>query len=316
MWRPAKWHVVVSPSRAALTALMGRQNAAFFGVGSSPRRFCSTTLLEQMVINASRWDDSNYYHRLGFCEEVRDISRIKEHYRILAKHYHPDNPNAPPNATVAFQNIREAYEHVSSNAKETPNGTQGPVSGFRFSDHARRKEQMRFLGDGVGLFVVMTFVFIYIVSKHNKERLKARYLWDLLFIFFLIQLFPRLLAAAILYACHTNYLVRLTEAEGQAATSLVVERQEGGRLCISLHGITEEVQKDTVVQVTMVSAVTPAERAEGDDVPTASTSTTLTFDPGVTTLSVPAPPGGPAECRVKAVDMTRGFVLTDRTLRL
>ncbi|RNE98965.1 heat shock protein [Trypanosoma rangeli] len=288
-----------------------------------PRRLCSTTPLEQLIINAARWDDSNYYHRLGFCEEVHDLRRIKEHYRVLAKHYHPDNPSAPPDAKAAFQSIREAYEHVASEAKEAPGRNKMAEAGFEFSDQARRKAQIRFLGDGVGLFMAMTLVLIYIVSKHNKERLHARHLWDLMLIFLTIQLFPRLLAAAILYACHTNYLVSLAECKERAATSVVLERLTGGDVSIRVNGIKAEVIENTILQVTTTQMTSPspeapaALRTEDSNVLLApSTSTTLTFDAGVMSVSVPGHPGGVTEYRVKAVDMNRVFVLADLTLRV
>ncbi|RNF06492.1 heat shock protein [Trypanosoma conorhini] len=288
-----------------------------------PHRSCSTTPLEQLIINAAHWDDSNYYHRLGFCEEVHDLQRIKEHYRVLAKHYHPDNPSAPPDAKAAFQSIREAYEHVASNAKEAPGRSKMAEAGFEFSDQARRKAQMRFLGDGVGLFMGMTLVFIYIVSKHNKERLCARHLWDFLLIFLTIQFFPRLLAAAILFACHTNYLVSLAESKEQAATSVVVERLTGDDVSIRVDGIKEEVMEKTILQITATQAPLPSSEApaalEAEDpnvLPAPSASTTLTFDAGVMSVSVPGLPVGATEYRVKAVDMDRGFVLADRTVRV
>ncbi|KEG08466.1 heat shock protein [Trypanosoma grayi] len=300
-------HLVKSPGAGSFNALLG------------PRRLCFTTPLEQLVINGACWNDSNYYHRLGFQNEVRDVERIKEHYRILAKHYHPDNPSAPPNATAAFQNIREAYEHVIANAKEDPAKTSDNTSGFHFADHERRRQQMRFLGDGVGLFMVMTLVFIYVVSRHNKERMRARYFWNFLIIFFTIQIFPRLLAAAILYACHTNYLVGLAEAREQAATMVVVERG-ANELIIRVDGITEEVKENVVLQVTatLLQNKTSGAPVESTNKGSsgASMSTTLTFDAGVMTVSVPAPQEGNTEYSVRAVDEKRGFVLASHTLQM
>ncbi|KAH9582243.1 DnaJ domain [Trypanosoma melophagium] len=320
-------HVIGSHYRSTSSFLFrGRPTFGFHGALFSHLRFCATTPMEKLVINASDWNDSNYYHRLGFHEEVRDIQRIKEHYRILAKHFHPDNPNAPKDATVAFQNIKEAYEHVLANTKERSEGNAGTEfsGGFRFSDEERRKQQMRFLGDGVPLFMVMTIAFIFVVSQHNKERLRARYLWHLVLIFFTIQLFPRLLAAAILFACHTNYLVKLEESKEQASTSVVVEKRKNN-LLISLEGIAEELKDNIVVQVTTTVqvkqqphsvSIAVSKDAKNDTVGGASVSTTLTFDAGVCTVSVPSPSEGKTEYRIKAVDEKRGFVVADHTLQI
>ncbi|KAF8289077.1 hypothetical protein TcBrA4_0004480 [Trypanosoma cruzi] len=319
-------HLVRHTCGAALTIPFKLHGNDMFRALFCPHRLCSTTPLEQLIINAAQWDASNYYHRLGFCEEVHDLQRIKEHYRVLAKHYHPDNPSAPPNAKVAFQSIKEAYEHVASNTKKAPDRNKMDEAGFEFSDQVRRKAQMRFLGEGVGLFMAMTFVFIYIVSKHNKERLGVRYLWNFLLIFFTIQFFPRLLAAAILYACHTNYLVSLAESKEQAATSVVVERRSDGDVSVRLDGLTEEVKDKTVLQITITHV--PSSSLSSSKAPTGtaaedfntliapSTSTTLTFDRGVTSVSVPAHSEGVAQYRVRAVDMRRGFILADRTLHV
>ncbi|ORC93078.1 heat shock protein [Trypanosoma theileri] len=320
-------HLFRSQYHSTSLLLRGGSSFGLHGALFSNHRFCATTTtMERLVINASNWNDSNYYHRLGFHEEVRDIHRIKEHYRILAKHFHPDNPNAPKDATVAFQNIKEAYEHILANAKEKTEGNTNTEfsAGFRFSDQERRKQQMRFLGDGVPLFMVMTIIFIFIVSRHNKERLQARYLWHLVLIFFTIQLFPRLLAAAILFACHTNYLVKLEEFKEQAATSVVVEKGKN-HLLITLEGIAEELKDNIIVQVTTTvpvkqqsQGVPIAVRKEtnNDSIGEASVSTTLTFDAGVFTVSVPSPSEGKAEYRIKAVDEKRGFVVADHTLQI
>ncbi|KAH8611326.1 DnaJ domain [Trypanosoma vivax] len=198
----------------------------------------ATPPLEQLIINSSDWKSDNHYHRLGFHEEVRDTGRIKEHYRVLAKHFHPDSPTAPPDATEAFQNIKESYEYVLGAASNESSGrSQSEArSAFRFYDHERRQGQVRLLGEGVALFMVMTIGFILLVSRHNNSRLQARYLAHLVVIFFVIQLFPRLLAAAILYACHSNYLVNIAELTEQATASILFERRDE-ELFIRLEGV-------------------------------------------------------------------------------
>ncbi|PWU84763.1 hypothetical protein C4B63_204g12 [Trypanosoma cruzi] len=292
-------HLVRHTCGAALTIPFKLHGNDMFRVLFCPHRLCSTTPLEQLIINAAQWDASNYYHRLGFCEEVHDLQRIKEHYRVLAKHYHPDNPSAPPNAKVAFQSIKEAYEHVASNTKKAPDRNKMDEAGFEFSDQVRRKAQMRFLGEGVGLFYGDDFCFyLHCLQTQQGTSRSALFMETFWLIFFTIQFFPRLLAAAILYACHTNYLVSLAESKEQAATSVVVERRSDGDVSVRLDGLTEEVKDKTVLQITITHV--PSSSLSSSKAPTGtaaedfntliapSTSTTLTFDRGVTSVSVPA----------------------------
>ncbi|CBH15602.1 heat shock protein, putative [Trypanosoma brucei gambiense DAL972] len=301
-----------------------------------PSRLQSTSPMEQLIINGAAWESSNYYHRLGFQEAVRDSSRIKEHYHILAKHFHPDNPNAPPNATAAFQNIKEAYDHLMEEVKdEVPKSHPHTGHSYRFTDHERRQQQMRFLGEGIGLFMAMTLVFIFIVSRHNSNRVDGRYLGHFAIIFLTIQVFPRLLAAAILYACHSNYLVSIAERTEQAAVSLIVEQRES-HLAIRAEGIDKRVRDRVVMQVTYPHNDEPrrhteegskdnennnkkeADTRKGNLETSPRVLTTVTFDSGVTQVIVPATRADrePAECRVKVVDEARGFVIVDRTFEI
>nr|CCC93717.1 unnamed protein product [Trypanosoma congolense IL3000] len=299
------------------------------GIPVTSRRLLSTTPLETLIINGAEWSSDNYYHRLGFHDEVKDSNRIKEHYRILAKHFHPDNPNAPPNSTAAFQNIKEAYDHLMESVKDEGHhrSTETQYS-YRYTDHERRLHQMRFLGEGVGLFVAMTFLFIFVVSRHNNNRLEARHLGNLAIIFLTIQVFPRLLAAAILYACHSNYLVSIAELTEQAGVSLVAEPR-GSDLIIRVEGVKESARNSVVLQVTCShgdfhpqGAISDNERKggeeEGSQIPSACMLTTMTFDLGETVVSIPITnsTGGSAVYRVKVVDEKRAFVIADRTFRL
>nr|AAC63051.1 heat shock protein [Trypanosoma cruzi] len=318
-------HLVRHTCGAALTIPFKLHGNDMFRVLFCPHRLCSTTPLEQLIINAAQWDASNYYHRLGFCEEVHDLQRIKEHYRVLAKHYHPDNPSAPPNAKVAFQSIKEAYEHVASNTKKAPDRNKMDEAGFEFSDQVRRKAQIGFWVK-VSVYLWRSLCF-YLHCLQTQQGTSRSALFMELFAYFLYHsVFSKTFAAAILYACHTNYLVSLAESKEQAATSVVVERRSDGDVSVRLDGLTEEVKDKTVLQITITHV--PSSSLSSSKAPTGtaaedfntliapSTSTTLTFDRGVTSVSVPAHSEGVAQYRVRAVDMRRGFILADRTLHV
>lgn len=261
--------------------------------------------------------------RLGFrADEMITDDKVKRHYFVLAKHYHPDNPNAPPRATEAFQNIKEAHDIVSASVKNrgpfmAGGGHNAPAGGFQYADEATRRGHMRVLGDSVTLFLLMTFLFIYIVSRHNKDRLHSRYLVHFLGIFFVIQLFPRLLGAAFIFAWHTSYLTENHELQEQAAVTLVVKPNDKD-LCIALSGIDEKVTDNVVVQVdTEFEQAETIPKTEGPPV-ISTIATTLTFDGGVTTFTVPLPPSGKGQTtyHVKAVDEKRKFVLLQKSFSL
>lgn len=278
---------------------------------------------EEAILQACRWQSSSLEERLGFTAgEAITEERLKAHFFILARHYHPDTSTAP-NATEAFQSIKDAYDTLSSSMKHKNHssrgggagGASGFPGGFHFADEARRRSQIRVLGEAVLLFMVMTFLFIIVVARHNKERLQSRYLWHLVGIFFIIQIFPRLLAAAVLFAAHSSYLLEAATFKEQAAVSLVVERNK--RECdVRLDGIHDDVKPDIVVQVTTTAVVTIS-----DDVavaraaaPEMEVSSVLTFDKGVTNFSLPIPVGRRAVYHIKAVDEKRNIVLADKQL--
>lgn len=306
----------------------------------SARRWCATTpphgtgssgsqsIDEEAVVRAAKWSSSKFEERLGFCAgETITEERLKRHYRILAKHYHPDTAagsgssngvgyegEASAGRDGAFQNIKEAYDVVSAAVKQGGrrggNASRGFsaedfAGGFEFSDEARRRSQMRLLGDAVLLFVFMTVAFIGIVSSHNKSRMQSRYLWHLVGIFFIIQLFPRLFAAAILFAVHSMHLLEKATLQEQAAISLIVERTERA-CCVQLDGLRTEAQPNVVVQVTTT--------ADADNEATERVSSTLTFDKGVTAFTLPVPADSSCVYHVKAVDEARKIVLVDRSL--
>ncbi|KAK7199838.1 heat shock protein [Novymonas esmeraldas] len=302
---------LVSIRRWCATAQSGRTSST----ASSSSTSSSTPPKEEgEVIRAAKWRSSSVEERLGFeAGETITEERLKRHYYILAKHYHPDAAGSSGDNTGAFQSIKDAYDEINAALKTQgrwsggdARGSRTAGAGYEYSDEARRRSQMRLLGDAVLLFVFMTLAFIFIVSRHNKSRMQSRYLWHLVWIFFMIQLFPRLLAAAILFAAHSTYLLENTTLQEQAAIALTVERTGLG-CAVRLEGIRADAQANVVVQVT-TTADTP------DSAVATTVASTLTFDRGVTAFTLPLPlhPGG--VYHIKAVDEARKVVLVDRTL--
>lgn len=287
------------------------------------------------VIRAAKWDAAAFEVRLGFnAGETPSEERVKRHYYILAKHYHPDaagerddgggggggssssGETAARESTRAFQNIKEAYEQLKGGGAKGQSGGWSSSSsaggfgrGYEYADDARRRSQMRLLSDGVLLFMFMTLAFIVLVSRHNKSRLHSRYLWHAVFIFFMIQLFPRLLATALLFAAHSTLLQANATLQEQAAVSLVVERSPDACV-VRLEGIAAEARPSVVVQVQ--TSTPDADLSEA--AAATSLSSTLTFDQGVTTFTLPVPRDARCVYHIKAVDQKRKMVLVDRTL--
>ncbi|KAG5463958.1 hypothetical protein LSCM1_00134 [Leishmania martiniquensis] len=303
-------------------------------VMESARRWCATAEQcrsascgappgdEEAVIRAAKWSSSNFEERLGFRagDSITEAS-LKRHYYILAKHFHPDSAAGSGRASdatnrdeAAFQSVKEAYDVIHAALKQ--DGRWGGKSsagfsagdfagGFEYADEARRRSQMRLLGDAVLLFMFMTVAFIVIVSRHNKSRMQSRYLGHLVLIFVTIQLFPRLLAAAILFAAHSMHLLENATLKEQAAIALIVERAE--KACsVKLEGLSAEAQPNIVVQVTTTTD-TSAAAVE-------VVSSTLTFDKGVTAFTLPLPVDSSCVYHIKAVDEARKLVLVDRSL--
>ncbi|KPA80034.1 putative mitochondrial heat shock protein [Leptomonas pyrrhocoris] len=325
------------PSTVARPSLLtSRRTAATASTASEADFSSAAALTDAEIIAAADWKSPQYEERLGFRGgDAITEARLKRHYYVLAKHFHPDTATgtaagaASENTAAvtdaeAFHNIKEAYDAISTTLKEGSNGrpngngngsadgSNGSASsdfagGFTYSDEARRRSQMRLLGEAVMLFMAMTVMLIFIVSRHNKSRMQSRYLWHLVWIFFMIQLFPRLLAAAIIFAAHSLYLVDNTALKEQAAISLVVERSATG-CTVKLDGIHAGSVSHVVVQVTTTATKTAAGGAQEE------VSSTLTFDKGVTEFLLPVPAVPHSVYHIKAVDEQRKLVLVDRTI--
>ncbi|KAL7694897.1 heat shock protein [Lotmaria passim] len=319
--RSAMRLALCTPRRSAATSRAAGTAQQSDDASSGP------TPTEAEIIAAADWKSPQYEERLGFHGgDAITEERLKRHYYVLAKHFHPDaaaGGAATAQSTEAFHSVKEAYDAISATLKEgsaesfgggaSADGSgdqQDFAGGFTYSDEARRRSQMRLLGETVMLFVAMSVLLIYVVSRHNKNRMHSRYLWHLVWIFFMIQLFPRLLAAAIIFAAHSMYLLDNTTLKEQAAVSLVVERRKT-ECTVKLDGIRAEAVPHVVVQVTTTSAVAndAAEAGQKEQV-----SSTLTFDKGVTEFLLPAPVHPHSVYHIKAVDEERKLVLVDRII--
>lgn len=308
-----RWVTITAPHQTQRAALLVARRSA--STASTQEGSASNAELDAAaIIDAADWKSPRFEERLGFraADNITE-ERLKRHYYVLAKHFHPDVSAAAAGSGSAtsgeaFRNVKEAYEAISANLKAGGSGRGGSsegsadfAGGFTYSDEARRRAQMRLLGDTVVLFVAMTVLLIFVVSRHNKSRMKSRYLWHLVWIFFMIQLFPRLLAAAIIFAAHSMYLLDNVTLQERAAISLVVERRPT-ECTVKLDGIRADAAPNVVVQVT---ATVPA--AE-------SVSSTLTFDKGVTEFLLPLPATAESVYHITAVDEARKLVLVDRTI--
>ncbi|KPI83277.1 putative heat shock protein [Leptomonas seymouri] len=333
---PTSFGLPTNSATVHLALLTSRRAAATTRADSGDDFSSGTAFTDADIIAAADWKSLQYEERLGFRggDSITE-ARLKRHYYVLAKHFHPDTAASSPagaaseSATAAtsaeaFHNVKEAYDAISATLKEggggfsgnsgngwagTSNGTTSSdfAGGFTYSDEARRRSQMRLLGEAVMLFIAMTVLLIYVVSRHNKSRMQSRYMWHLVWIFFMIQLFPRLLAAAIIFAAHSMYLLDNSALREQAAISLVVERNKTG-CTVRLDGIRGEAVPHVVVQVTTTASQASA---EGDE---EEVSSTLTFDRGVTEFLLPPPAMPHAVYHIKAVDEERRLVLVDRSI--
>lgn len=287
------------------------------------------------MINKAKPNSTVMEERLGFTAgEAIDEETLKENFFVLAKHYHPDSSTAPPNSQDAFASIKEAYDILLKDVRGDRAHTDhsgGFGSDFsddhHYADEAQRRVKMRALGDGVVFFLLATIAYITVVAVHNRKRMDSRYLLHFLGCFFVIQLFPRLLAAALLFAVHTSYLIENNELREQADVALLMEktphdlhvRVEGIRPGCTEHTV---VQVETVVEPGLPPAAKPQAAAHHCPSPVASvlsSTTTLTLDPGVTSFALPLPPEGEERnttYKVKAVDQIRKFVIVEKQFKL
>ncbi|CCW60001.1 unnamed protein product [Phytomonas sp. EM1] len=332
-----RWHLVGCPLAFSLRSYTD-VSSSHDSQGNKTRKHSNVETHynddEDSIIRKCKWDSPEFPERLGFAsDEPFDEYQLRRNYRILVKFFHPDSPTAPQqHATEAFQKIKEAYDALSFTLRGDTNegnfraGDHQNAQGMTFADEARRRAQMRFLGDGIILFLLMTLFYIYMVSRHNAKRLGSYNLWHFAGIFFIIQLFPRLLAAAVLFACHTTYLIANAELTEQSAATILL-RQGDHDMRMQLQGIPSKEAANVVIQVVVSVpkdiAASPAATRTKEDTEHLSKgasallhSTTLTFDKGVLDVVIPLPPKGfdqKTTYSVKAVDEARKFVLVDKT---
>lgn len=219
------------------------------------RRFCSP----EDIIARANWKSEDLYIRLGLTSKPSDSQVVKKHYRILAKHLHPDNPGSPKDGGESFRQVQEAYEILVEDSKRAAYDKEGfeyikKAQDFQFRDQNKRAGMLRFLGESVGLFMVGTIIYITVVAYHNRKRVGMTYLHHLLLFFVLMQLFPRLLVAGIFFAWESSYILSLTQLEAQAGATLVVEKLTKERkIKLNISGVDDNVWKELVLELAVDS---------------------------------------------------------------
>ncbi|EPY36316.1 heat shock protein [Angomonas deanei] len=229
------------------------------------RRLCSSGVTgsdrtsAEFIVSRCKWQSGNLLERLGMSnDEAIDEAKVRHHFQVLSKHFHPDLPDAPENAAEAFRNIREAYVQVLEQVKRHGPYAAGEAPHFVFMDQAQRSAKVAAMGEGVIFFVLLLLVYAFLVARHNRKRVRASLLAYLLAIFVVVQIFPRVLSAVVLFAWMSDIRVTSKELEEQAALTILVEKS-GENMIVKLAGIAEEDQPDVKVSV----KVTRTEKAKG-----------------------------------------------------
>lgn len=268
---------------------------------------------DEDIVRRTDWKSSSHLKRLGLTEadligkSEADVQLIlKRHYRVLVKHYHPDNASAPKEGTEAFKAISEAYEIL---VKQGGNAGEQSGSSYTYTnnaDFARRKGQIRFMGEGLGLFLIGSVVLIFITARHNRDRLGSTGLLHLVSIFLLLQLFPRLLAAAVLFAYHSSDMIRVAESELQARGCVVLEKTSPKSVKLRVEGYDDAAWATMRIQLQVVE----------EDASNSIPETTLLFDKGQREVTLPIlPPPRKNRVSVKVLcDDGRKLVIVDNLL--
>ncbi|EPY27440.1 heat shock protein [Strigomonas culicis] len=265
----------------------------------------------QHVCEACDYEDENLLVRLGFSPyEFVDESKVKRHFLILAKRYHPDLPDAPPNASEAFQRIREAHDMAIQHIRTRGPFREGEPHYF-YADDVRRRIMVKALGAGVFFFLFATTFFIVVICHHNWSRLDATMLLNFFLIFFTLEAFPRLLAAALLFGWQSSHYVKAKELGEQANVAVVAEK---GLLDITFNvqGISPTYAGGAIVQVTVMKRQ-PSDAASDKTAADAALTTTLTYGKGVLKVSLPLEQNG-AQYAIKVVHDATQLVLFDQLL--
>ena len=267
----------------------------------------SSTLSNEEIIARSDWKSKSYFTRLGISGTTNDMDMIKRHYHVLAGHFHPDSPNG---SAEAFVEIKAAFDGLNAqNGFQGTNdsGMGGGWSG-RMRDGNRRGDMSRVYGDAIPLFFAGCLFLLLLVYYHNKHRLGHGYLSHLLGIFVILQFFPRVMAALVIFSFHFRDLLDLKRSESQRNTVLQLEKgPKAGQATVSVLGISEEDSKHCVMETTV-------EERQGNNEVSRRTFTTPKGGP----LSTPVTYNqkGPAQCFVKVIQEDTKLVLTDTVATL
>lgn len=269
------------------------RSASYQGIIVNPlstkvRYFFGTTktLTDEEIISASNWKERNSFKRLGLKPWQMSQDNVKRHYRVLAKHYHPDSGNGSNSSGDAFKAIQEAYEKLS-----VKKSTQTYDESDESDDTKRRRSQVRFMGSAVNIFLLATFVYIFVVARHNRQRLGKSYIEHCVVLFAILQALPRLMASAVIFSYLSTLLVENEEALSRSKALLVVEKISPRSLKLRVDGFSDDQWKD--INLELVLHVGDDANSTRNDA--TSQSSHLKFDKGVREVVVPLPPMGPKQ---------------------
>lgn len=164
---------------------------------------------------------------------------------------------------------------------------------------------MAVVGDFLGLFMIGCIIFLIVTLRHNHQRLGYTYLTHFLFIFAMIQVLPRVLAAAVLFSYCSSQMVRSAQAEKQAKGSLLVERHVGGNsVTLTVDGYSDSEWKDMRVQIELT-----AEHPASTEV--------VVFDKGQRRITLPVLPANRSpKASVKVLCDNTSYVITNKEITL
>jgi hypothetical protein len=272
------------------------------------------TPADDPVVRQAKWSSDDLYERLGLYDRTADTVLIKRHYHILVKHYHPDQASAgdKKDAAEAFRRIREAYE-VLSEAKNREQYDRDGKDYFSNRDNAfysnidpRRVAFLQLLRTSLPLFFFGCVVFMVVVGRRNRAAFQAAFFSHLLIIFAIIQIFPRVLAALILFAIHTSNLAEILSLSERASASVVVMEREDN-FSVRPEGLSATALSHS--EKLLTTMVFSRKDKDGN-----STSTTTQFRNGGALLTVPKIPG--ASYQLTIYDEQRGILVLDNSFSL
>jgi hypothetical protein len=233
----------------------------------------SKPVTDEEIVNAANWKDTSPFKRLGMKPWNFSQDNLKRHHKVLARHFHPDAGNDA--SGQAFIAIQEAYEQLSIR-KDASSGNG------ESDDTQERRAKARFMGSSVNLFLLGTVVFIIFIARHNRERLGKSYIEYCIVMFLALQIFPRLLAAAIIFSYLSSLLIERDEALSRSKALLVVEKMSSKSLKLRVDGFTDDEWLRTSIEVVI-------HEGNSDGVATSSQYSHLKFDKGVREIVLPYP---------------------------